>query len=245
MDYFSSSPSFSPSCYSYGTALLAYFQPPSWAAFNQISLRNFYGLPWDLLFAGAKNTLLLMIAVPTLTLIACVAISWVILRSALKWRVVFDALAFLPHAVPGIIFALSAAYVALFLLRDFDPDLWNGFSSHGRLRSGAHQFRDADAEQRAGATPSGAGGSRPGNGNISLPQNGDESRPAALAGARQRLALDRSAHVSRGCTIASLLVHSGKCDSADGDLGAVAGRPFSRAAAAATIGLVFMLPLVF
>ena len=56
-------------------ALLAYFQPPSWAAFNRLSLRNFYGLPWDLLFAGAKNTLLLMLAVPTLTLIACVAIS--------------------------------------------------------------------------------------------------------------------------------------------------------------------------
>jgi iron(III) transport system permease protein len=102
-------------------ALLAYFQPPSWAAFNRLSLRNFYGLPWDLLFAGAKNTLLLMLAVPTLTLIACVAISWVILRSGLKWRVMFDALAFLPHAVPSIILALAAVFVALFLLRDIVP----------------------------------------------------------------------------------------------------------------------------
>ena len=102
-------------------ALLAYFQPPSWAALSQLSLRNFYGLPWDLLLAGAKNTLLLMVAVPTLTLIACVAISWVILRSALKWRVVFDALAFLPHAVPSIILALAAVFVALFLLRNTVP----------------------------------------------------------------------------------------------------------------------------
>jgi iron(III) transport system permease protein len=102
-------------------ALLAYFQPPSWAALSQISLRNFYGLPWDLLLAGARNTLLLMLIVPTLTLIICMAISWVILRSQLKWRVVFDALAFLPHAVPSIILALAAVFVALFLLRDVVP----------------------------------------------------------------------------------------------------------------------------
>jgi iron(III) transport system permease protein len=65
--------------------------------------------------------LLLMLAVPTLTLIFCLAISWVILRSELKWRVVFDALAFLPHAVPSIILAIAAVFVALFLLRDFLP----------------------------------------------------------------------------------------------------------------------------
>ena len=102
-------------------ALLIYFQPPSWAALSQVSLRNFYGLPWDLMFAGAQNTLLLMLAVPTLTLILCLAISWVILRSDLKWRVVFDAMAFLPHAVPSIILAIAAVFVALFLLRGILP----------------------------------------------------------------------------------------------------------------------------
>jgi iron(III) transport system permease protein len=102
-------------------ALLSYFQPPSWAALSQVSLRNFYGLPWDLLFAGAQNTLLLMLAVPTLTLILCLAISWVILRSDLKWRVVFDAMAFLPHAVPSIILAIAAVFVALFLVRGILP----------------------------------------------------------------------------------------------------------------------------
>jgi iron(III) transport system permease protein len=102
-------------------ALLSYFQPPSWAALSQVSLRNFYGLPWDLLLAGARNTLLLMLAVPTLTLVLCLAISWVILRSDLKWRIVFDALAFLPHAVPSIILAIAAVFVALFLVRNILP----------------------------------------------------------------------------------------------------------------------------
>ena len=102
-------------------ALLSYFQPPSWAALRQVSLRNFYGLPWELLLAGARNTLLLMLAVPSLTLVLCLAISWVILRSDLKWRIVFDALAFLPHAVPSIILAIAAVFVALFLVRNILP----------------------------------------------------------------------------------------------------------------------------
>src|SRR5262249_57184464 len=80
-------------------ALLSYFQPPSWAALSQVSLRNFYGLPWDLMLSGALNTLLLMLAVPTLTLILCLAISWVILRSDLKWRVRLCGLAFLPPSL--------------------------------------------------------------------------------------------------------------------------------------------------
>jgi iron(III) transport system permease protein len=102
-------------------ALLAYFQPPSLAALSQVSLRNFYGLPWELLLAGARNTLFIMVAVPTLTLIFCTAISWVILRSGFKWRLAFDALAFLPHAVPSIILAIAAVFAALFLLRDTVP----------------------------------------------------------------------------------------------------------------------------
>jgi iron(III) transport system permease protein len=74
-----------------------------------------------LLFAGARNTLLIMFTVPTLTLILCMAISWVILRSGFKWRLAFDGLAFLPHAVPSIILAIAAVFAALFLLRDAVP----------------------------------------------------------------------------------------------------------------------------
>ena len=52
-------------------ALLTYFQPPSLEALGQVSLRNFYGLPWELLLAGARNSLVIMLTVPTLTLILC------------------------------------------------------------------------------------------------------------------------------------------------------------------------------
>ena len=46
----------------------------------------------------AGNTLILMLTVPTLTLLICLAISWTVLRSGLRGRLLFDAVAFLPHA---------------------------------------------------------------------------------------------------------------------------------------------------
>ena len=107
-------------------ALLRYFQPPSWAALSQVSLNNFYGLPWNLLLHGAWNTLILMIAVPTLTLLFCLAISWTVLRSGLRWRLLFDAAAFLPHAVPHLILAIATMFATLFLLH-------NAFSLYGSL----------------------------------------------------------------------------------------------------------------
>jgi iron(III) transport system permease protein len=75
-------------------------------------------LPWELLLHGARNTVILMIAVPSLAVIFCLAISWTVLRSGLKWRLSLDAIAFLPHAVPNLILAIAAVFAALFLLRD-------------------------------------------------------------------------------------------------------------------------------
>ena len=48
-------------------------QVPSAGAFAQFSLRNFYNLPFELIWNGLRNTLVLMILVPTLTLTVSVA----------------------------------------------------------------------------------------------------------------------------------------------------------------------------
>ena len=61
------------------------------------------------------NTLLLMVLVPTLIVMICAAISWIVTRSRLRWRVAFDAIAFLPHPVPNLLFALAIAYFALLI----------------------------------------------------------------------------------------------------------------------------------
>jgi len=47
--------------------------------------------------------------------------SWVVLRSRLPGRFVFDFVAFLPHAIPNIIFGVAALLLALFVLQSLVP----------------------------------------------------------------------------------------------------------------------------
>ena len=77
--------------------------------------------PLDLFFRALKNSLLLTAGVPLASLIVCFVYSWVVLRSKTKVRYFLDALAFLPHAVPSIVFAVSGLLLSLFVLRNVVP----------------------------------------------------------------------------------------------------------------------------
>jgi len=103
------------------SSLLRYFQLPSASALAQVSLSNYRALPWPYLRDGLWNTAILMASVPTLVLVVSLVIAWVVVRSGVRGRSVLDGIAFLPHAVPNIIFALSAAYASLSLLRGVVP----------------------------------------------------------------------------------------------------------------------------
>ena len=97
-------------------SLLPYFQLPSMAALDQLSLLHFRSLPWDLVLEGLANTALLSVLTPTLTLLLSVVFSWIVLRSRIPGRSAFDAIAFLPHAVPNIVFGLGALLLALYVV---------------------------------------------------------------------------------------------------------------------------------
>jgi iron(III) transport system permease protein len=103
------------------SAGLPYLQPVSAAAFATMSLGNFRYLPEGLLSSGILNTAFLMLVVPTITLSLSVAVSWVVLRSRLKWRGIFDFFAFLPHTVPSIVFSVAMWLLALFVLSNVVP----------------------------------------------------------------------------------------------------------------------------
>lgn len=103
------------------SSLLPYFQLPSLAAFALTSLANYKALPWPYLFEGLRNTVVLMVSVPTLTILLSLAVAWLVVRSGFRGRFILDWITFLPHPVPNILFALSAAYASLFLLRDIVP----------------------------------------------------------------------------------------------------------------------------
>jgi iron(III) transport system permease protein len=108
-------------------SVLPYFQVPSLAALGAVSLDHYTDLSWDLVLEGALNTGILMLLTPTLTLVVAIAFSWIVLRSRVPGRQIFDFVAFLPHAVPSIIFGVSALLFALYVIGpylQFFGSLW-------------------------------------------------------------------------------------------------------------------------
>ncbi len=102
-------------------AFQPYVQSPSIEALSQLELTNFTKAPWELFLRAMKNSLILTLGVPTLSIIICFAYSWVVLRSKTRLRYWLDALAFLPHAVPSIVFGVAGLLLSLFVLRQFIP----------------------------------------------------------------------------------------------------------------------------
>lgn len=102
-------------------SLTPFLQPPSLKALQFVSLENFVDLDWDIVFRGARNTAILMVVAPTITVALAVPLAWVVVRSGSRWRYVFEFLSFLPHALPPIIFAIAALVTALFLLGNALP----------------------------------------------------------------------------------------------------------------------------
>ena len=103
-------------------AFIPYLAPPSAKMFALMSLDNIlYEMDWDLVLRGLKNTVLLVVTVPAITLVLAFSISWLIVRSRSKARYVLEFGAFLPHALPEVILAVAATLLALFVLKDFVP----------------------------------------------------------------------------------------------------------------------------
>src|SRR5437867_2966076 len=102
-------------------SLLPYVQLPSRQAFAVASFERYTAIGLDAaLLHAAWNTSLLMVIVPTVIIMVSLAISWIVTRSRFQGRVVLDAIAFLPHPVPHLLFALAIAYFAL-LVSDVIP----------------------------------------------------------------------------------------------------------------------------
>lgn len=99
------------------TALLPFPQVPSPEAFERISLRNFTGMNLPLFGSGARNTAALMLLAPSLALLMAVLLSWVVLRTRSRLRYAYDFVAFLPQAVPRVVFAFGAVMLTAFYLK--------------------------------------------------------------------------------------------------------------------------------
>ena len=102
-------------------SLLPFLQPPSLRALEYVSFEQFRDLDWDQLLRGAKNTVILMLLVPTVTIFLAIPVAWVVVRSGSRLRYAYEFLIFLPHAMPAIIFGVAALIAALFILGNTIP----------------------------------------------------------------------------------------------------------------------------
>ena len=102
------------------TSFVPYLQLPSAAAVKTMTLKNYLTIPN---YVGARpfiNTFILMIGVPTVAMILSVLVSWAVVRTQVRFRGILDTVAFLPHAIPGILVAVGLAYLGL-AYRDVFP----------------------------------------------------------------------------------------------------------------------------
>ena len=102
-------------------AFQPYIQPPSVEALSALSLANFTNAPWDLFGRALRNSVTLTVGVPTLSILICFMYSWVVLRSKTRFKYLLDAVAFLPHAVPSIVFGVAGLLLSLFVLKQIVP----------------------------------------------------------------------------------------------------------------------------
>ncbi len=102
------------------TSFLSYLQVPSWKVLNQLTLRN-YNLLSDYGEVGSalKNTVIMVVVTATATTALSFFVSLVVVRSKFWGRRLLDQLAFIPHAIPGIVMGLAFFWV--FLKLDFIP----------------------------------------------------------------------------------------------------------------------------
>jgi len=101
-------------------SVLPHLQLPSAEALSQITLAN-YTTIFDFVDPMPFiNTAILMVVVPTATMVLSVLASWIVVRTQVRFRGVLDTIAFLPHAIPSILLGVGLAYLGL-AYRDFFP----------------------------------------------------------------------------------------------------------------------------
>ena len=96
------------------TSFLPFLQQPTVEAFQSMTLDNYRQL-WETELIGTvmKNTIIMTIATSTAVVIVSFIISLVIVRSKFWGRKFLDQMAFMPHAIPGIVMGLAFLWVFL------------------------------------------------------------------------------------------------------------------------------------
>ena len=96
-------------------SLVDFVQVPSIEALSDLSLRWYKAAFMGAGKAISNTVLLTVVSATAATLIAGVA-SWFIVRSRMPGRRILDVVTFLPHSIPGVVFAMAFMFLGLTVL---------------------------------------------------------------------------------------------------------------------------------
>ncbi len=95
-------------------SLLPYVQAPSWEVLGTLTFEHYLNLGEDpFLMKSIWNTLILIVLTSTGTVVLAFLVSLVVVRTKFIGRKFLDQLAFMPHAIPGIVLGLAFLWVFL------------------------------------------------------------------------------------------------------------------------------------
>lgn len=106
-------------------SLLPFYQAPSRKALSNLSLNNYWSLfDYPKVGLSIRNTLVMVLLAPTITMALCSIISWFIVKGEAKSRQALDIITILPHAIPGIVIGVSLMWAYLVLPIPIYGTIW-------------------------------------------------------------------------------------------------------------------------
>ena len=96
------------------TSLIPFYQVPSIDALDSVSLEAYRNLADSEFFLDAlRNTLIVGVSVAVATMLIGMMTAWIVVRMSTKWSKALDVLAYIPHAMPGVIIGTSILLIYL------------------------------------------------------------------------------------------------------------------------------------
>ncbi|MCW2876447.1 MAG: hypothetical protein JWQ95_547 [Sphaerisporangium sp.] len=97
-------------------SLQPYLGPISWATLRNVTLAGYRKTLSSGLFGSSlEHTLVIGLAASLAAMVLSVSLSWLIVRSKSRFTWMADTLAFIPHAIPGVVIALAVMLIYLML----------------------------------------------------------------------------------------------------------------------------------
>jgi iron(III) transport system permease protein len=91
-----------------------FYAVPSPQSWNRITFEGYkYVFTTPAALTALRNTVVLTLAAPTLTMLMCSLVAWFVVRSQIRGKRLLDVMAFLPQSIPSIMIALALVYLFL------------------------------------------------------------------------------------------------------------------------------------